>query len=79
MASTQKAQTLNEEVAEFNKLVEDDLKAADVADEDAEENEEESKLREAVSMARELESKLDSLKRRREAVRAREREGGTEH
>ena len=68
VASTHKEQTLNEELAEFNKLVEADLVAADEADEVADEDEEEGKLREAVSVARELEAKIEGLKRQRAAM-----------
>ena len=65
VAKTQKAQTLNDEMADFNKLVEADLVAADAADEEADEDEEEAKLRDAVSVAREMEMKIAVLKRKR--------------
>ena len=68
VAKTSKAQKINEEMDEFTKLVEADLAAAEDADEVAEEDEEEGKLREAVSVAREMELKLAALKRQREAA-----------
>ena len=66
VAVTQKEQTLKDELADFERAVADDLVAADDADDVAEEDEEEAKLREAVSVARELEQKIASLKQRRE-------------
>ena len=62
---TNKEQSLNEELDAFNKEVEEDLKAADAADEEEEEDEEEGRLREEVAIAGALEAKMDGLKRKR--------------
>ena len=68
VAKTQKQQSLTDEFAEFEKQVAADLVAAEEADDAAEEDEEEAKLREAVSVARELENKLEGLRKQREAA-----------
>ena len=65
VAKTQKQQSLTDEFAEFEKQVAADLVAAEEADDAAEEDEEEAKLREAVSVARELENKLEGLRKQR--------------
>ena len=68
VARTQKQQTLNEELDDFNKEVEADLIAAEAADEAADDDEEEFKLREAVAVARALDARIAGLKRQREAI-----------
>ena len=70
VAPTKKQQSLNEAMDEFTALVKDDLKAAEQGDEVAEEDEEEAKLREAISVARELEGRVAGLRERASAVAA---------
>ena len=62
VAHTRKEETLRQEMDEFNKLVSEDLAAAAEADIEEEDDEEEGKLREAVDLARHLETRVNQLR-----------------
>ena len=64
VAKSRKQQTLNDEFEEFTQLVTADLKAAEEVDIIDEEDEEEAKLHEAISVARHLEQKVTTLRQR---------------